>query len=120
MRNLTFKSASVLFLVFLLAVSFVSCSSGNDEYAEYSEKIEALRPKDSALITDSDEQQGKTEKNEAPDTEEPSGDTESFVWVSATGNKYHSKPDCSGMKNPEKLHLGEAREKGYTVCKRCN
>lgn len=43
----------------------------------------------------------------------------STVWISKTGSKYHSDPNCSGMKTPSQLSRSEAENKGYTPCKRC-
>lgn len=45
---------------------------------------------------------------------------ESNVWVSMNnGNKYHSKPSCSKMKSPKEISLKQAKESGYTACKKC-
>ena len=41
------------------------------------------------------------------------------VWIPASGTKYHSKPDCSGMKNPSVVSESQAQPDGYTKCKRC-
>ena len=44
-----------------------------------------------------------------------------LVWLSATGSKYHSIRNCSGM-NPDKAYqvtLQEALAKGKTQCKDC-
>ena len=44
-----------------------------------------------------------------------------LVWLSATGSKYHSIPNCSGM-NPARARqvtLQEALAKGMTQCKDC-
>lgn len=49
-------------------------------------------------------------------TERSNGST---VWVSKTGSKYHSDPNCSGMKSPSQLSRTEAESQGYTPCKRC-
>lgn len=43
-----------------------------------------------------------------------------MVWVPRSGSKYHSKSDCSGMKNPHQVTLEEALSCGFTPCKRCN
>lgn len=45
---------------------------------------------------------------------------ESNVWVSINnGDKYHSKPSCSKMKAPKEISLKQAKESGYTACKKC-
>ncbi|MBQ0065172.1 MAG: DNA/RNA non-specific endonuclease [Firmicutes bacterium] len=41
------------------------------------------------------------------------------VYVSVTG-KYHSKSNCSGMKNYTTMSLTEAQSYGYSPCKKCN
>ncbi|MBR3341694.1 MAG: Ig-like domain-containing protein [Clostridiales bacterium] len=48
-------------------------------------------------------------------------DTE-YVWLSATGSKYHSKPNCGSM-NPDKAYqvtLEYAQEHGIEPCKKCH
>ena len=57
-------------------------------------------------------------------TAEPSADAEPpevRVWLSATGSKYHSINNCSGM-NPNsasQVPLSEAIARGYERCKNC-
>ena len=46
--------------------------------------------------------------------------TEQMVWVPTHGGKkYHSKSNCSNMKDPEKVTLSEAKAEGFTACKKC-
>ena len=40
------------------------------------------------------------------------------VYVSSSG-KYHSKPDCSGMKYYTQMSLDDAIQHGHVACKRC-
>lgn len=43
------------------------------------------------------------------------------VWISATGSKYHNKPDCGNM-NPDnafQMSQSEAESAGYEPCKKC-
>ncbi len=43
------------------------------------------------------------------------------VWITATGKKYHNKPDC-GNSNPNtsrQIPLSEAQAQGYSPCKKC-
>lgn len=45
----------------------------------------------------------------------------SMVWITATGKKYHNKPDC-GNSNPStsrQITLSEAQSRGYGACKKC-
>lgn len=46
----------------------------------------------------------------------PQGD---LVWISGSGKKYHSNPNCSNMKNPWQVTIGEAQAQGRTPCKKC-
>ena len=49
-------------------------------------------------------------------TPEANGQT---VYVSRTGSKYHSNPNCSNMKNPSSMTMEEAQAKGLEACKKC-
>lgn len=42
-----------------------------------------------------------------------------MVWISYSGNKYHSKSSCSGMKGAQKVTLKEAQQMGKTPCSKC-
>ena len=44
--------------------------------------------------------------------------SDTMVWVPRTGSKYHSNPNCSGMRNPTQMPLSEAK-KYYGACKKC-
>lgn len=51
----------------------------------------------------------------------PSEPVGSMVWITATGKKYHNKPDC-GRSNPNtsyQVTLSEAQSMGYGACKKC-
>ncbi|MGG7164050.1 hypothetical protein [Clostridium ihumii] len=41
------------------------------------------------------------------------------VWISQTGKKYHSNPNCSNMKTPTQVSLEDAQSLGLTPCKKC-
>ena len=81
-----------------------SANSDTSQAAQYSSEDTASAP---AVET------------EAPDT---SSDTQGrTVWISATGSKYHSIPDCGNM-NPNKatqMSESEAQSRGYEPCKKC-
>lgn len=42
-----------------------------------------------------------------------------YVWIPNTGSKYHKTSTCSGMKNPSKVTVEEAKSYGYTPCSKC-
>lgn len=44
---------------------------------------------------------------------------EQMVWVSGSGNCYHSNPNCSNMKNPWEVPLSQAQNMGRRACKKC-
>ena len=44
---------------------------------------------------------------------------ETMVWIPKTGKRYHSRSNCSNMKNPSEVTLSEAEELGYTPCQKC-
>ena len=42
------------------------------------------------------------------------------VWIPTNGGKkYHTRSDCSNMKNPVEVSISYALSKGYTACKKC-
>lgn len=49
-------------------------------------------------------------------SQQPAGET--IVYIDRSSKKYHSKPNCSGMKNPKGIPLSQAKKK-YTACKKC-
>ena len=59
--------------------------------------------------------------NALPQTEKSEQINEQMVWLSATGEKYHSIPNCGRM-NPAKARqvtLQEAQSRGYDACSKC-
>ena len=82
---------------------------------------------DGSNPTETEEQEFTAQYNEGQESAavaEDSADTESqeeLVWISATGSKYHSIPDCGNM-NPDKAYqepLSQAEAQGYEACKKC-
>lgn len=45
--------------------------------------------------------------------------TGQMVYVSASGSKYHSRPDCGNMSGAKQIPLSEAVARGLTPCSRC-
>ena len=47
--------------------------------------------------------------------------TSNYVWLSATGSKYHKIPNCGKMNpnNARKVKISDAKNQGYTACKKC-
>ena len=42
-----------------------------------------------------------------------------YVYVSATGRKYHRVATCSNMASPQKILLSDAKKQGYEPCAKC-
>lgn len=77
--------------------------------------------------TDSSADQSEQDINDAAATESYAAETDTsdtqgrMVWISATGSKYHSIPDCGNM-NPDKATQeteSQALSQGYEACKKC-
>ncbi|MBQ2244875.1 MAG: hypothetical protein II320_03435 [Oscillospiraceae bacterium] len=54
--------------------------------------------------------------------DQPASDngTDQMVWIPTNGGKkYHSRSDCSKMKDPERVTVSEAEALGFTACKKC-
>ena len=77
--------------------------------------------------TDSSADQSEQYTNDVAATESYAAETdtsdtqERMVWISATGSKYHSIPDCGNM-NPNKATQeteSQALSQGYEACKKC-
>ena len=77
--------------------------------------------------TDSSADQSERDTNDAAATESYAAETDTsdtqgrMVWISATGSKYHSIPDCGNM-NPNKATQeteSQALSQGYEACKKC-
>ena len=76
--------------------------SSSSQTAEYSGNDATVSESEAEEVSDSDTQ-------------------ERMVWISATGSKYHSKPDCGNM-NPNKATQeteSQALSQGYEACKKC-
>lgn len=77
--------------------------------------------------TESSSDQSEQYTNDAAATESYAAETDTsdtqgrMVWISATGSKYHSIPDCGNM-NPNKATQeteSQALSQGYEACKKC-
>lgn len=44
---------------------------------------------------------------------------EKTVYASASGSKYHSRPDCGNMTSATRITISEAQSRGLTACSRC-
>lgn len=66
-------------------------------------------------------EQARLAQEQSVSQKTPPQSQEVSVWLSATGSKYHSIPDCGNM-NPDtarQISLSEAQSLGYEPCKKC-
>ena len=54
-------------------------------------------------------------------TENTETDIGTMVWIPATGEKYHSIPNCGRMNpdNARQISKSDAEARGYQACKKC-
>ena len=111
--------------------TIVASSDGNniswnmepcDDASSGDESSEGEAFEESGFASEADAGQETAEISEKSGQEAPSDDNqEQQVWISATGSKYHSIPDCGNM-NPDKAHqetISQAQAEGYEACKKC-
>lgn len=69
------------------------------------------------------QQKQKTESGNSSSNQvvETTPEQEEQVWISATGEKYHNKPNCGRMNpdNARQMSRSEAENSGYEPCKKC-
>lgn len=67
------------------------------------------------------EEKVETEKTSPNQVIEMTPKQEEQVWISATGEKYHSKPNCGRMNpdNARQMSRSEAENSGYESCEKC-
>ena len=52
--------------------------------------------------------------------QDPNYNLGTMVWIPTNGGtKYHTRPGCSNMENPEEVTQSQAESRGFTPCKRC-
>lgn len=101
----------------LIAVSDGTAISWNTEPCnDYSSGDQSSQSETSASYT--------APSNTQTDTgaaSQPEAATEASVWISATGEKYHNKPNCGRMNpaNAYQMTLSDAQAAGYSACKKC-
>lgn len=100
-------------------------NSLNGTISELQNKCEILEGEKSSLqdrINNLEATQQSAETSQQSSvTNNVSEDSGGIVWLSATGEKYHSIPNCGRM-NPDKarqVSKSTAISQGYTACKKC-
>lgn len=83
---------------------------------EKKKKAEEAKKKEQARIAAEKE---KAEEAQQTTEQTTTTEKEEMVWVSNTGSKYHSNPNCSNMRNPVKETLSDAKSRGLSPCSKC-
>lgn len=108
--------------------TIVAVSDGTDiewnqdpcnDYSPGDQSDSGTQPQSQSTGEESSDQSEETPN--ANQTVESTPAQEEQVWISATGSKYHNKPDCGNM-NPDKatqMSRSEAESKNYEACKKC-
>lgn len=108
-----------------------SSSSLKEQTAPSTSSISVAAPSTAAETAPAPTSSGSAASSKAPAS--PSTESESrtvvinpaetqqgiMVWITATGSKYHRKPNCGNTKNASEISLDRARALGYEPCKRC-
>ena len=89
-----------------------------EEAAKKAAEEEAARKaaEEEAARKAAEEEAAKKAAEEAKANQKPK---EKMVWIPSSGSKYHSNPSCSNMTNPTQVTISEAKDMGYTPCKKC-
>lgn len=64
-----------------------------------------------------------TAKNQNPQTTSAQNNNSQTVYITATGSKYHSRKNCSGLSNANEIYeatLESAQKQGLGPCKKCH
>lgn len=89
--------------------------SGNPARKPNSSSSSSSKPQKQQAPTSSSKP-APQKQNTAP-AQQPQQST--MVWIPQSGEKYHRRSGCSGMKNPTQQTLEWAKSHGYTPCKKC-
>ena len=105
-----------------------------DKNSDLKEKVNTLRSEKKKLKTENASLKTKAEKASSANSgsrggmpvsnyssDSSSDSEETMVWLSETGSKYHSIPDCGRM-NPDKARQvteSDAESMGYGRCSKC-
>lgn len=93
----------------------VQANESNDVLPRASSQAQAAPPQNEADYTPS-----PSNGTVVINPEENKQPAVSYVWITKTGNKYHSIPNCGNTKTATEIPLDSAIAMGYTACKRCH
>ena len=85
------------------------------------ESVQASKEESKQESVQASKEESKQESIQASKDAAAEDENSETVWISATGSKYHNKPDCGNM-NPNKarkMSRSNAEAQGYSACKKC-
>lgn len=89
-----------------------------EKYDTLSAENEELKSQVSSLQTKASSTSSSSSTSSFSSSNDSSG---GMVWLSATGSKYHSIPDCGNMNpnNARQVSRSSAESQGYDACSKC-
>ena len=98
----------------------------NTQLAELQEKYNSLSAENEELKSQVSSLQAKASSTSSSSSSTSSSSSSNdsgggMVWLSATGSKYHSIPDCGNMNpnNARQVSRSSAESQGYDACSKC-
>ena len=90
-----------------------------EKYDTLSAENEELKSQVSSLQTKASSTSSSSSSTSSSSSSNDSGG--GMVWLSATGSKYHSIPDCGNMNpnNARQVSRSSAESQGYDACSKC-
>ena len=87
---------------------------------EEEERLAAEQAEQARLAEEQAQAQAEPEAQAVSQPQTTEQNQTEMVWIPASGKKYHSRSNCSNMKNPRQVSLSEAQSAGYEPCKKCH
>lgn len=108
--NKNLRTTDLVFVsIICLALTMSGCSGGEENTS--SQDLDAPPLSQIEVIHSSSAVSDISIPEESP--------KERTVWITASGKKYHKKPDCGNSKEASEISLDEAKKQGFEPCKRC-
>ncbi len=88
------------------------------EAAKKAEEEAAKKAEEERLAAEAAKKAQQEQQTQAA-AQKASEPVQEMVWIPKTGKKYHSRSSCSNMKNPSQVTKEQAKNSGYSPCKKC-
>lgn len=85
---------------------------------EQSESTDA-HVEETPVVEEPAAEQQVSEQTQETVTQSETQQEQVYVWIDATGKKYHSKSTCSNMSDPYQVTKEQAEAEGRDACKKC-